>query len=106
MREKNLEKNIYIKYFDIYIKRERERERERETERERERERVVTLFNLLLYQVSFQNIFKILTSLLSLWHIWFYAKLNSEDSINEDGLMPVHYYNGLLCSTVSPCVTD
>ena len=27
MREKNLEKNIYIKYFDIYIKRERERER-------------------------------------------------------------------------------
>ena len=39
MREKNLEKNIYIKYFDIYIKRERERERERETERERERER-------------------------------------------------------------------
>ena len=25
MREKNLEKNIYIKYFDIYIKRERER---------------------------------------------------------------------------------
>ena len=40
--EKNLEKNIYIKYFDIYIKREREREgnREREREREGERERV------------------------------------------------------------------
>ena len=29
-------KNIYIKYFDIYIKREREREREREGNRERD----------------------------------------------------------------------
>ena len=39
MREKNLEKNIYIKYFDIYIKRERTRENERERERTRENER-------------------------------------------------------------------
>ena len=40
MREKNLEKNIYIKYFDIYIKRERGRERRgRERERGKERER-------------------------------------------------------------------
>lgn len=68
--------------------------------------RAVTLFRLLFYQVSFQNIFKILTSPLSLWHIWFYAKLNSEDSVNEGVLMPVHYYNGPLCSTVSPRVID
>lgn len=56
--------------------------------------------------MSFQNIFKILTSQLSLWHTWFYAKVNSEDPINEDGLTAVHYYNRLLCSAVSPCVTD
>lgn len=68
--------------------------------------RAVILLNLLFYQVSFQNIFKILTSLLPLWHIWFYAELNSEDSINEDGLMLMHYYNGPLCSTVSLRVID
>lgn len=37
---------------------------------------------------------KILSSPLPLWHIWLYAKLNSGDSINEDGLMLVHHYNG------------
>lgn len=29
-----------------------------------------------------------------------------KDPINEDGLMPVHYYNALLCSTLSLCVID
>lgn len=40
----------------------------------------------------------ILTTQLPSWRVWLYAEQNSEDPINEDGLMPVHYYNGRLCS--------
>ena len=54
MREKNLKKNIYIKYFDIYIKRERERNREREREREREgeRERLGLIVKSVVFQIQ------------------------------------------------------
>lgn len=45
---------------------------------------------------------KILTTQLPSWHIRLSAELNSEDPINEDGLMRVHYYNGRLCSSTSP----
>lgn len=59
----------------------------------------------LFYQVSIKRYLKLILQFLYGIFCFMLSRIQ-KDPINEDGLMPMHYYNGVLCSTLSLYVID